>query len=64
MVKFIDEIKLILIVGKGGDGIIFFRREVYVDKGGFDGGDGGKGGNIYFVGDKGKNILFFLYGNK
>ncbi|MCE6057243.1 GTPase Obg [Mycoplasmopsis agalactiae] len=64
MAKFIDEIKLTLIAGKGGDGIISFRREAHVDKGGPDGGDGGKGGNIYFVGDKGKNTLLSLYGNK
>ncbi|WP_029513643.1 GTPase ObgE [Mycoplasmopsis primatum] len=64
MAKFIDEIKLTLIAGKGGDGIISFRREAHVDKGGPDGGDGGKGGNIYFVGDYGKNTLLSLYGNK
>lgn len=64
MAKFIDEIKLILKAGKGGDGLISFRREAHVDRGGPDGGDGGKGGNIYFIGDKGKNTLLTLYGNK
>ncbi|MBZ4203467.1 GTPase ObgE [Mycoplasma tauri] len=64
MAKFIDQVKLTLVAGKGGDGIISFRREAHVDKGGPDGGDGGKGGDIYFVGDKGKNTLLTLYGNK
>ncbi|VEU75372.1 GTPase obg [Mycoplasmopsis maculosa] len=64
MARFIDQIKVTLEAGKGGDGIISFRREAHVDKGGPDGGDGGHGGNIYFVGDKGKNTLLSLYGNK
>ncbi|WP_027332850.1 GTPase ObgE [Mycoplasmopsis gallinarum] len=64
MARFIDEIKITLQAGKGGDGMIAFRREAHVDKGGPDGGDGGRGGNIYFVGDPGKNTLLSLYGNK
>ena len=60
MAKFIDEIEILLKAGKGGDGMISFRREAHVDKGGPDGGDGGNGGNIYFIGDKGKNTLLFL----
>lgn len=60
MAKFIDEIEILLKAGKGGDGMMSFRREAHVDKGGPDGGDGGNGGNIYFVGDKGKNTLLFL----
>ncbi|WP_027335042.1 GTPase ObgE [Mycoplasmopsis felifaucium] len=64
MARFIDEIKVTLEAGKGGDGMISFRREAHVDKGGPDGGDGGRGGNIYFVGDPGKNTLLTLYGNK
>lgn len=63
MARFIDEIELLLKAGKGGDGLISFRREAHVDKGGPDGGDGGNGGHIYFVGDKGKNTLLFLYSN-
>lgn len=43
----IDQVKIILAAGKGGDGAISFRREKYVPKGGPDGGDGGKGGSIY-----------------
>lgn len=64
MARFIDEIKITLEAGKGGDGMISFRREAHVDKGGPDGGDGGRGGNIYFIGDPGKNTLLSLYGNK
>ena len=44
---FIDEAQICLVAGRGGDGIISFRREKYVPKGGPHGGDGGDGGNIY-----------------
>ncbi|QNM93333.1 GTPase ObgE [Mycoplasma sp. Pen4] len=64
MAKFIDEVKVSIQAGKGGDGMISFRREAHVDKGGPDGGDGGRGGNIYFVGDEGKNTLLAFYKNK
>ncbi|MGZ9797161.1 GTPase ObgE [Mycoplasma sp. 4013] len=64
MAKFIDEVSILLQAGKGGDGMISFRREAHVDKGGPDGGDGGRGGNIYFVGDLGKNTLLSFYKNK
>ncbi|AZZ65211.1 GTPase ObgE [Metamycoplasma phocicerebrale] len=63
--KFIDEVNIIAIAGKGGDGIISFRREAHVDKGGPDGGDGGNGGSIFFQGDPGQNTLLpFYYQNK
>ncbi|TPR53538.1 GTPase ObgE [Metamycoplasma neophronis] len=63
--KFIDEVNIYVQAGKGGDGIISFRREANVDKGGPDGGDGGNGGNIYFQGDPGQNTLLpFYYQNK
>lgn len=64
MAKFVDEVKVMLQAGKGGDGMISFRREVHVDKGGPDGGDGGNGGDVYFVGDLGKNTLLSFYKNK
>ncbi|ENY69231.1 GTPase ObgE [Mycoplasmopsis arginini] len=63
--KFIDEVDILVIAGKGGDGIISFRREANVDKGGPDGGDGGNGGSVYFQGDPGQNTLLpFYYQNK
>ncbi len=55
--KFIDSAKIFLQAGNGGDGCISFRREKYVPKGGPDGGDGGRGGNIVFVADKNINTL-------
>ncbi|ATO30724.1 GTPase ObgE [Mycoplasmopsis bovirhinis] len=64
MARFIDEITIYLQGGKGGNGMISFRREAHVDKGGPDGGDGGRGGHIYFVGDEGKNTLLSFYKNK
>ena len=58
--KFLDQINVKVKAGKGGDGIISFRREFRVDRGGPDGGDGGDGGSVYFVGDSGLNTLFTL----
>ena len=55
--KFIDTAVLRLTAGKGGDGAVSFRREKYVPKGGPDGGNGGTGGSIYFVGDKNRHTL-------
>ena len=46
--KFLDEAKIYLKAGDGGPGSVSFRREKYVEFGGPDGGDGGKGGNVYF----------------
>ena len=57
MSLFLDEIKLYLTAGSGGNGCVSFRREKYVPKGGPDGGDGGDGGSIYFVASK--NISTF-----
>lgn len=55
--KFIDTAVLKLTAGKGGDGAVSFRREKYVPKGGPDGGTGGAGAGIYFVGDKNRHTL-------
>ena len=54
---FIDSAKIFIKSGKGGDGHVSFRRELYVAAGGPDGGDGGRGGDIIFEVDKGLNTL-------
>ena len=62
---FIDYAKITIISGNGGNGAISFRREKYVANGGPDGGDGGKGGSIYFKVDMGLNTLVdFRYKKK
>ncbi|MFK8028740.1 MAG: Obg family GTPase CgtA [Gammaproteobacteria bacterium] len=55
--KFVDESTIRVSGGRGGDGSASFRREKYVEKGGPDGGDGGRGGSVYLVGDSGINTL-------
>ncbi|MGD0626360.1 MAG: GTPase ObgE, partial [Thermodesulfobacteriota bacterium] len=49
--KFIDEAKILAKAGDGGKGCISFRREKYVPRGGPDGGDGGKGGDVILKAD-------------
>ena len=55
--KFIDEAKVFVKSGDGGDGCLSFRREKYIEFGGPDGGNGGKGGDIVVVGTKSLNTL-------
>ncbi len=54
---FIDEIKFYAEAGRGGNGVVRWRHEKFIDKGGPSGGDGGKGGDVYAVGVQDINLL-------
>lgn len=54
---FVDKALVRVYAGKGGDGAASFRHEIYVDKGGPDGGDGGRGGDVIFKADRNANTL-------
>lgn len=55
--KFLDKAKIKILSGRGGNGVVAWRREKYVDKGGPAGGDGGAGGDVYFVADENLSTL-------
>ena len=62
---FVDQAKIYIKAGDGGDGAVSFHREKYVSAGGPDGGDGGKGGDIVFVVDDNiSNLIDFRYKRK
>ncbi|MEO5949151.1 MAG: GTPase ObgE [Candidatus Saccharimonas sp.] len=54
---FVDTATVTVQAGKGGDGAVSFRHEIYVDKGGPDGGDGGRGGDVIFIATENLNTL-------
>ena len=55
--KFLDQAKIYIASGAGGRGCVSFRREKYIEYGGPNGGDGGKGGDIIFITDTNLNTL-------
>ena len=56
----IDEATIFVRAGNGGNGVVSFRREAHVPRGGPDGGNGGKGGDVYLVADPKINTLFYF----
>lgn len=62
---FIDKAKINIVSGAGGNGMVAWRKEKYVDKGGPAGGDGGKGGSVYLIADNNlSTLLDFKYQSK
>jgi len=61
---FVDKVELLVSSGKGGAGCVSFHTEKFVIKGGPDGGDGGKGGDVYFVVDNNTDTLSFYRGKR
>lgn len=62
--KFIDEVNIVVSSGAGGKGASSFRREKYIPFGGPDGGNGGRGGNVYIEGNENINTLLNYRGKK
>jgi len=59
--KFVDEARIKVDAGDGGNGCVSFRREKYVPKGGPDGGDGGDGGSVYLQGNTGVERPWLIF---
>jgi len=63
--KFVDEVTIDIVAGNGGSGCASFRREKFIPFGGPDGGDGGRGGSVFAVGDRNLNTLIdFRYARR
>lgn len=62
--KFIDEVKIQVQSGNGGNGRVGFRREKHVPYGGPDGGNGGTGGSVFILGDENINTLINFRGRR
>lgn len=61
---FLDEAEIEVVAGDGGNGCLAFRREKFEPRGGPSGGDGGKGGSVYLIGERGRNTLYHLRGQQ
>src|SRR5258707_8021426 len=58
--KFIDECRVQVVAGDGGNAVVASRSENFVPRGGPSGGDGGRGGDVVFIGDEGMSTLYDL----
>ena len=61
--RFVDEVSILVKSGKGGDGAVSFHRERFIQFGGPDGGDGGKGGDVVIIATRRRSSLLELRGH-